>query len=242
MTTQDPSPEELYQAIRDGVIDVAAAERVLRGWSKAKADEFFDASTRGEFSRAAHEQTVFDAARREQVEHARRNAANDAREKASQAAWQRGSFSGYVSEGTASAGEFVRISSPPGTQKRNAVAEETARAVEFIRANSTFEKTETAQQWAATLGKRVIEEALKGGSFQLVTADGKTLPLKMPTRDLAPWAKTLGLTRDTNLTASDIRAAWRVKVKTAHPDQGGTDAQLIALNKARDEGLKTVRS
>ena len=36
----------------------------------------------------------------------------------------------------------------------------------------------------------------------------------------------------------DVKEAYRRKAMTLHPDQGGSDAAMVELNRARDEALK----
>lgn len=43
---------------------------------------------------------------------------------------------------------------------------------------------------------------------------------------------------DVGASASDIRAAYRDKMRTAHPDQGGSHAQAAKLAAARDRLLR----
>lgn len=49
------------------------------------------------------------------------------------------------------------------------------------------------------------------------------------------WSDVLGV-RPT-ATPDEIRAAYRERAMKAHPDQGGSDAEMAALNRARDEAL-----
>lgn len=43
-------------------------------------------------------------------------------------------------------------------------------------------------------------------------------------------------------TLAEIDAAWRELAKTAHPDQGGSNAAMARLNAARDQGRKAARA
>lgn len=47
------------------------------------------------------------------------------------------------------------------------------------------------------------------------------------------WWQILGVSQ--TATAAEIDDAWRSKMRTAHPDQGGTDAEAARLNQARDD-------
>lgn len=52
----------------------------------------------------------------------------------------------------------------------------------------------------------------------------------------ASWWSVLGVSADA--TANAIEAAYRAKAKTAHPDAGGSNDAMAALNAARAAGLK----
>lgn len=59
-----------------------------------------------------------------------------------------------------------------------------------------------------------------------------------------PWRDVLGLSAgfpgedlDLDDAATVINARWRKLAASAHPDQGGTEAGMADLNRARDEGL-----
>lgn len=52
------------------------------------------------------------------------------------------------------------------------------------------------------------------------------------------WAAVLGV--PSTATRDEIQAAYRAAAKTAHPDAGGSDAAMAALNRARDEALAAV--
>lgn len=49
------------------------------------------------------------------------------------------------------------------------------------------------------------------------------------------WWQVLGVPQ--TATAAEINAAYRSKAQTAHPDRGGSDAEMARLNAARDAGL-----
>lgn len=50
------------------------------------------------------------------------------------------------------------------------------------------------------------------------------------------WWQVLGLSPAASM--EEIDAAWRAKMRDAHPDRGGTDAAAARLNKARDDGRR----
>lgn len=49
------------------------------------------------------------------------------------------------------------------------------------------------------------------------------------------WWEVLGVAADAS--RDQINAAYREKARTAHPDQGGSDAAMARLNAARERGL-----
>ena len=52
------------------------------------------------------------------------------------------------------------------------------------------------------------------------------------------WSALLGVAP--SATRDEIQAAYRLHARTAHPDVGGSDEQMAALNRARDEALAAV--
>ena len=50
------------------------------------------------------------------------------------------------------------------------------------------------------------------------------------------WWQVLGV--GMQATAAEINEAYRKKARTAHPDTGGSEADMARLNAARDEGMK----
>jgi hypothetical protein len=50
------------------------------------------------------------------------------------------------------------------------------------------------------------------------------------------WWQVLGVRPDA--TVDQIDAAWRDKMRAAHPDRGGSDAAAARLNRAREEGKR----
>ncbi len=68
-------------------------------------------------------------------------------------------------------------------------------------------------------------------------------PPRQPKPRAAPVAahwKTLGL--KPTATEHDINIAFRTKAQKAHPDHGGTNAKMVALNLARAAALKEIRT
>lgn len=52
------------------------------------------------------------------------------------------------------------------------------------------------------------------------------------------WAQVLGVAP--TATREEIQAAYRSAAQQAHPDKGGSDAEMAALNRARDAALSAV--
>ena len=55
-----------------------------------------------------------------------------------------------------------------------------------------------------------------------------------------PWHVTLGV--PAHATKAAIRAAWKGKIRTAHPDAGGSTERAQRLNMAKEEGLRVARA
>ena len=66
-------------------------------------------------------------------------------------------------------------------------------------------------------------------AFQALPAPGKR-----------HWREVLGFSQGQVATAGDIRAAYIVAAKRAHPDNGGSDSWMAEVNAARDQALKDV--
>lgn len=49
------------------------------------------------------------------------------------------------------------------------------------------------------------------------------------------WWQVLGVGQ--SASRDEISRAYREKARTAHPDQGGSDAAMARLNAARDQGI-----
>lgn len=56
--------------------------------------------------------------------------------------------------------------------------------------------------------------------------------------DAKPWREVLGLRGP--VTADQVKAAYREKAKSAHPDTGGSKDQMAVLTRARDEALAAI--
>lgn len=55
-----------------------------------------------------------------------------------------------------------------------------------------------------------------------------------------PWREVLGFAPDYPVTADLVRERYRSRASQAHPDKGGTDAEMSALNAARDDALQEI--
>lgn len=53
-----------------------------------------------------------------------------------------------------------------------------------------------------------------------------------------PWWTVLGVL--SSATAAQVQAAYRIAVATAHPDRGGSDAQMARINTARDRAAVAI--
>lgn len=87
-------------------------------------------------------------------------------------------------------------------------------------------------------------EALRGqerwgvADMKQAFAGHAALPGPSHGEQVEPWWEVLGIDRRSD--AEIIRAAWRRHASRAHPDAGGTDAEMARINLARDEGLRSV--
>jgi hypothetical protein len=62
----------------------------------------------------------------------------------------------------------------------------------------------------------------------------------LPAQTQEEWWRVLGFVGP-KVTAPDIEAAYRARVKGAHPDSGGSHEAMARLNAARDAGLQVVK-
>jgi hypothetical protein len=100
---------------------------------------------------------------------------------------------------------------------RWATVEENLRAVW-----KSIEAMRSLERWGA---KSFVDAAFTGFS---------ALP---PPASARPWWDVLGV--DPNATADEINTAYRAKAKRAHVDAGGSDADMSALNVARDAAMES---
>jgi len=79
---------------------------------------------------------------------------------------------------------------------------------------------------------------LRHGTLALVRASFMGFKALPPPPGQAQWWDVLGVPR--TATRDQIEAAWKAKAKSAHPDTGGSDAAMTALNKAKADALRAV--
>lgn len=58
---------------------------------------------------------------------------------------------------------------------------------------------------------------------------------------MRPWREVLGFHEIQMPSKSAVDSAWRDKAKKAHPDAGGSDAEMAEVNQARADALKEIR-
>lgn len=68
----------------------------------------------------------------------------------------------------------------------------------------------------------------------------KAPPPPPPPDPKSKWWEVLGVPQ--HATKAAIRAAWRNKMKAAHPDKGGDSEMAKKFNMAKDEGIKVARA
>lgn len=78
-------------------------------------------------------------------------------------------------------------------------------------------------------------EVRHGGLVIARSAFRGFVALPAPPGKQSAW-QVLGVQQ--NATAAEIEAAYREKAKKAHPDAGGSNAAMVALNRARAEALR----
>jgi DnaJ-domain-containing protein 1 len=97
------------------------------------------------------------------------------------------------------------------------------------------DRWDTVQDNIAAIAAHI--EALRGqerwGVADLQQAFAGHVALPAPEQ----WWQILGVT--SRATSAEIDAAWREKMRSAHPDAGGSDAAAARLNQAREEGKKS---
>ena len=65
--------------------------------------------------------------------------------------------------------------------------------------------------------------------------------LALPERTESPWRDVLGFGVNEQVTLAQVMDRYREKAKASHPDRGGSEDQMIVLNKARDMALKEIK-
>ena len=79
---------------------------------------------------------------------------------------------------------------------------------------------------------------MRHGGLHIVRQTFKGFVALPAPADAKPWREVLGLTGP--VTAEQVKAAYREKAKSAHPDTGGSREQMAALSRARDEALQAI--
>lgn len=84
-------------------------------------------------------------------------------------------------------------------------------------------------------------DALARGTYGSLSSK-KLIPDSVPEKRAPWWFEVLGLEPcpPAELDEARIRAAYRARAKTAHPDAGGSNEQMVRLNEARDAALKEI--
>lgn len=76
-------------------------------------------------------------------------------------------------------------------------------------------------------GLHIVRQTFKG-FVALPSPEGKK-----------PWREVLGLSGH-HVTVEQVKAAYREKAQTAHPDKGGSTKAMSELTRARDEALAAI--
>ncbi|MGJ7611093.1 MULTISPECIES: hypothetical protein [unclassified Variovorax] len=82
---------------------------------------------------------------------------------------------------------------------------------------------------------------LRHGTLALVRATFQgfvALPAPVTQRH---WRAVLGFPADATVNASMVKERYRTRASSAHPDKGGTTAEMTELNQARDDALKEIQ-
>lgn len=79
---------------------------------------------------------------------------------------------------------------------------------------------------------------MRHGGLHIVRQTFKGFVALPAPADAKPWREVLGLIGP--VTAEQVKAAYREKAKSAHPDTGGSREQMAALSRARDEALQAI--
>jgi hypothetical protein len=95
-----------------------------------------------------------------------------------------------------------------------------------------------------TLAPLLVEDARRRGLRLTLEEARAKLGLRAPGGGAARWRPpgfaALGL--DATAGEEEIRRAFKERAMTAHPDQGGSDAEFVALKSAYEEALRHLRS
>ncbi len=78
-----------------------------------------------------------------------------------------------------------------------------------------------------------------GGGAMVERAFSGFAALPAPDR-VAGWREVLGFEPGQEATEASIEIQFRARLRTVHPDRGGTDEQMAELNRARDEAHRAI--
>lgn len=81
---------------------------------------------------------------------------------------------------------------------------------------------------------------LRHGGINLVRAAFRGYAALPPPGQKRAWQDVLGLASRPIITADDIETAYKAAAKKMHPDHGGSNEAMAALNAAKAEGLAVV--
>ena len=82
---------------------------------------------------------------------------------------------------------------------------------------------------------------LRHGTLALVRATFQGFVALPAPASKRHWREVLGFGAGANPTAALVRERYRSRASSAHPDKGGTTAEMAELNQARDDALKEIQ-
>jgi hypothetical protein len=95
---------------------------------------------------------------------------------------------------------------------------------------------------AATLdAMRAIERHGGAAILERAFTGFTALPAPIIAGMKRPWRDVLGFPADMTPRAELVNERYRSRASQAHPDKGGTNAEMAELNTARDEALKELQ-
>lgn len=88
---------------------------------------------------------------------------------------------------------------------------------------------------------RALERSGASQILDRAFAGFAALPAQAGPDGTPPWRDILGLP-DAAVTRAQIETAYRERLRTEHPDVGGTHESMVALNRARAQAYAEVRA